>query len=344
MKEGEFIILGDFAENYSFVVQDKVQGYHWNQQSCSLHPVVVYYLKDGKIAEQSLCIISDDLNHDTSFVYEVISMTISHIKENLNPAMKKAHYFSDGCAGQYKNCKNFFNLCLHQADFGVNCIWSFFATSHGKSPCDGIGGTVKRLTARASLQRVSRNFILSAQEVHEFCKSNVPGIVSLFVNQEKLNDVRTSLKDRFAQASTLPGTRSFHHFVPVTSSIIAAKRVSTDAEYSIQYDLVMGAKVDNVDVSEIKVSEFGMFQYDENLWLGVILLIDKDEQDFKVKFMHPAFPARTYVWPRNDDICFVPHIHMLCKVGAPITRSGRTYSLIQSDICMIENELKKQKL
>ena len=29
----------------------------------------------------------------------------------------------------------------------------FFANSHGKQPCDGIGGTVKRLTAKASLQR-----------------------------------------------------------------------------------------------------------------------------------------------------------------------------------------------
>ena len=28
-----------------------------------------------------------------------------------------------------------------------------FATSHGKGPCDGIGGTVKRLATRASLQR-----------------------------------------------------------------------------------------------------------------------------------------------------------------------------------------------
>ena len=29
---------------------------------------------------------------------------------------------------------------------------AFFATSHGKSPCDGLGGTTKRLVARASLQ------------------------------------------------------------------------------------------------------------------------------------------------------------------------------------------------
>ena len=30
---------------------------------------------------------------------------------------------------------------------------NFFATSHGKSACDGIGETVKRLLTKASLQR-----------------------------------------------------------------------------------------------------------------------------------------------------------------------------------------------
>ena len=39
------------------------------------------------------------------------------------------------------------NLCLHFKDFGLKAEWIFFATSHGKSTCDGIGGTVKRTTA-----------------------------------------------------------------------------------------------------------------------------------------------------------------------------------------------------
>ena len=42
LEENEVIILGDFAENYSFVVQDEVQGFHWNNLRCTLHPVVVY--------------------------------------------------------------------------------------------------------------------------------------------------------------------------------------------------------------------------------------------------------------------------------------------------------------
>ena len=69
------------------------------------------------------------------------------------PHIDSIEYFSDGCAAQYKNYKNMLNLCLHKDDFGLMASWAFFATSHGKSACDGIGGTIKRLTARASLQR-----------------------------------------------------------------------------------------------------------------------------------------------------------------------------------------------
>jgi len=44
------------------------------------------------------------------------------------------------------------NLCHHKSDFGMDAEWHFFATSHGKGPCDGLGGTIKRLAARASLR------------------------------------------------------------------------------------------------------------------------------------------------------------------------------------------------
>ena len=71
----------------------------------------------------------------------------------LPSSVKKVYYFSDGAAAQYKNCKNFITLCHHVVDFGIPAEWHFFTTSHGKSACDGVGGTVKRLAAKASLQR-----------------------------------------------------------------------------------------------------------------------------------------------------------------------------------------------
>ena len=73
--------LGDFSENYEFLVQDEIQSYHWSKDSCTLHPIVVYFKTPGEqeIQHKSFCFMSDDRNHDTCFVYEVQKLLISYI-------------------------------------------------------------------------------------------------------------------------------------------------------------------------------------------------------------------------------------------------------------------------
>ena len=63
--------LGDFAENYQFVIQNEVQGFHWKNFQCTLHPVVTYYQENDELKNISYCVISDDRKHDVALVYEV---------------------------------------------------------------------------------------------------------------------------------------------------------------------------------------------------------------------------------------------------------------------------------
>ena len=119
--------------------------------------------------------------------------------------LSKVHYFSDGCAGQYKNCKDFLNLCLHNSDFRVKCEWNFFATSYGKSPCDGIGETVKRLVTRASLQRPTSNQILTADKMFEICVEEIKGIDFLFLKNQEIGNIRINMEERYKRADTAPG-------------------------------------------------------------------------------------------------------------------------------------------
>lgn len=72
--------------------------------------------------------------------------------KNVAPDVKKIVYFSDGASSQYKNKKNFVNVCHHLSDFCVEPEWNFFASCHGKNACDGIGGTTKRAVTKASLK------------------------------------------------------------------------------------------------------------------------------------------------------------------------------------------------
>ena len=132
----------------------------------------------------SLSIILDDLDHDAALVYKIYAGGLCYMKQHIGDRLKKVHYFSDGCMGQYKNCKNFINLCHHKTDFNLECVRKFFATSHGKSACDGIGGTVKRLAAKASLQSQACGQIVNAEEMFKFCKTEIKGIEFFYISKE----------------------------------------------------------------------------------------------------------------------------------------------------------------
>ena len=126
----EVLVLGDFTENYQYLIQDSTGVLC--KEYCTLHPVVVYFKYDtGSLRHISICFISDDNLQDTCFVYEVQKTMINYLHELL-PQIKKLFHFSDGCGEQSKNYKNFMNLCLHKQDFGLDAEWIFFATSHGK--------------------------------------------------------------------------------------------------------------------------------------------------------------------------------------------------------------------
>ena len=116
------------------------------------------------------------MRYGTKTVHAFTCKVISYIKENLH-AITKILYFSDGAANQYKNFKNFANLCYHEIDHGIQAQWHFFATSHGKSPCDGTGGTIKQFVARETLQATENYQILSPYEMFQWAKQNIAEII-----------------------------------------------------------------------------------------------------------------------------------------------------------------------
>ena len=63
--------------------------------------------------------------------------------------------------------------------------WLFFAISHGKNVCDGVRVTIKRLAARAGLQRAIHNQILNPHQLYDFAKSETPCITVFLLISSK---------------------------------------------------------------------------------------------------------------------------------------------------------------
>ena len=71
MEPNTALFLDHFAQKCSLLIQDEVQGFHWNNKQCSLHPVVIYFQDGYELRHQSLLVLSHDLTQDVPFVYEV---------------------------------------------------------------------------------------------------------------------------------------------------------------------------------------------------------------------------------------------------------------------------------
>ena len=243
------------------------------------------------------------------------------------PSVKSIEYFSDGCAGQYKNYKNLLNLTYHQQDFKISVNWNFFATSHGKSPCDDLGGAIKRKLTNESLKRPQRNQITTPQQCFEESKKLMPS--THFISKVDMIEYRHVLAQRFEYGQTVPGTRSFHVFSPQEIGVVSYKWSPDDKEFSGTFHFFKKSTLPEINPS---IGDFVAANCDEHWRVGMVLRKDSETDDVLIKLMTPHGPNSNFTWPIREYSCWVPKSDILRILQVPSTSSsGRSYQLDNSD-------------
>ncbi len=340
LEDGEFLVVCDFAENYSFVMQDAAQSFHWNNAQATLHPFVAYYKENSELKHISLVVISDCLTHDTAAVHLFQKQLLAQLCYQLGKKPRKIIYMSDGAASQYKNFKNLLNLCYHQEDFGCPAEWHFFATSHGKGPCDGIGGTVKRLAARASLQRPYNDQIMTAKDLFHFAESNIPSVVIKFSMQAEYESNAEMLQQRFSTGKTIKGTQRLHSFIPTSQTSLDTKEFSHSDES--RRVTVTGDLSSELDLSEIR--GFVTAVWNGQWFLASVMSVDSILSDVKLSFLRPPGPAVNFSFPPCPDIGIIPSSAVLSCVDPLMSgSSGRAYKLSRKEIDVANKCLMEKK-
>ena len=151
-----------------------------------------------------------------------------------------------------------------------------------------------------------------------------------------MEEIRKNLKLRYKMGSTVPGTRTYHCFIPISTDEIQFERISADAEFSGSFKFT-ASLTEGIEskISEVKRMDFVACYYDMHWWIGLLEDINRENKDCKIKFMHPHGPAASFCWPIMDDICWVPFDKLICKIEAPETLTGRTYKLRIQDTMKI---------
>ena len=111
---------------------------------------------------------------------------------------------------------------------------ALFATSHGKGPCDGMEGTVKRLAAHDSLQRSYDKQILTPRQLYDFSCSEISIVNFLYITVAEHEYEATLLNERFESSRTIAGTHRLHPFRLISSNELEVRAYFSSNEKRIE--------------------------------------------------------------------------------------------------------------
>jgi hypothetical protein len=204
----------DFAENFICNSVDEVQSAYWNSTAVTIHPVVAYFKDDeGQLKHMNFVYISDDLGHNFGTVYAILKQLTTELDKIIPDGVQMIHYWTDSPSSQYRNKSAFYIISDHKTLLGVPAIWNYFEVGHGKGPCDGIGGTSKRIADLAIKQ--GKIVVQEALDYYDNVSRLHKSASYRFISSHQIAAVREEVAQMNKYLVPVKGTMQIHQVAAV---------------------------------------------------------------------------------------------------------------------------------
>ena len=202
---------------------------------------------------------------------------VSRLLDDIPATVKSVSIWSDGPSSQFKN--HYIAASLHALEKqGIKILWNFFATSHGKGPVDGIGGSVKRhvwtaVKTRKVIVNNAASFVLACNAPESTVEVFEMSAADIAQRNATLN-----LDQIFSDAPAIEGILAVHHF-HVHNGATVAYPLSTDLPATgtgsdvKETDEVGASEMDEEGADEafdITVKDWCIVIYDGELYPGEV--------------------------------------------------------------------------
>ena len=147
--EGVLVSHIDYAENYTFAIQNEVQSMYYFSTSVTILVHITMWREGAEFMKETHYYISDDKAHDSAFVQHYLMLHWDWVVD-FGLTIDEHWVYSDGCSSQFK-CATAMYFVGRYPSLTGGCLmrWNFFESSHGKGEWDGAGaGAVAKRTLR----------------------------------------------------------------------------------------------------------------------------------------------------------------------------------------------------
>ena len=149
LKQSDLLIHVDYSQNYDNKHQNEVQSAYFGHNSFSIFTACCYFQDEtNSLAKQAITVTSESSDHCRSASISCLLKIINFMRETHShlPLKLNVIIWSDGCAPQFRS--RFAFKLLSTFESSINLSWFYNERHHGKSPMDGVGGTMKNAVYR----------------------------------------------------------------------------------------------------------------------------------------------------------------------------------------------------
>ena len=142
LKQGQILMVIDFAKNYAHVSQNEPQSAHWDRRQTTMHPICINFscTEDNynELVTLEMVCFTEDLKHD-SLAVKTFEDAAENYLRSIGIPVNVIFQWSDNCSNQYK-LKYAFDILSTSA---TPKMTNYYGEKHGKSAADGIIGRLK---------------------------------------------------------------------------------------------------------------------------------------------------------------------------------------------------------
>ena len=310
------VVHMDFKENYACRNVDEIQSAYFNQTCVTLYPVVVYYTGDEQLKHSSIVLISDTLAHNAASVAAFLDTVVFEVRR-IVPYVKVIHYWTDSPTSQYRNKLIFDIVANHYSLYNCAAVWNYFEAGHGKGPCDGLSGTVKRMADTAI--KTGKVMIQDADDFFAWAneKSTFVHVTFKFISEVTINEKVSQIADYSDKLRPIKGTMKLHAVKGKGNSTVVVRETSCYCQGCLSDNncetwreekkrKAVGLSQNTQEpLMKMSVNNYVAAVYEEKWYVGKILSIDNSDKTVEISFMERKI--NLYQWPRRSDKLWVTH-------------------------------------